>query len=601
MFDYQTFLSSVSSLPGVYRMFDAGRHLLYVGKARNLRQRLSSYFRTRQQSPKTQRLVAQIHAIEVTVTHTEVEALLLESTLIKTLQPRYNILLRDDKSYPYLHISAGNFPRISLRRGAKRDNNGRYFGPYPQASAARETLDLLQKIFRLRNCEDSAFAHRSRPCLQYQMQRCTAPCVGKVDAPTYQAQIADAAHFLAGGGEELLDDLAQRMSKCASALQFEAAAHYRDQISALRQIQQRQHIELENADLDVLATASAEGIACVQVFIFRHGRLLGNRAYFPKLPQNTTPQAILSAFLLQYYLDKPLPHTILLSHRPLQLPLVSAALQQRAGRCITLKTQARGTTAHWLAMAQRNADQALTAQLQSRVGRTRRWQELRTLLGLRKEITRIEGFDVSHTHGAAAVAACVVFDADGARRSAYRRYNIVGITPGDDYAALRQALQRRYSKLCATAQSLPDILLIDGGLGQLAQAISVLQELGIHEIIALAIAKGVERRRGDEEVYLAGAAEPLTLSPYAPALHLLQEVRDEAHRFAITGHRQRRAQQRTTSALKQIAGIGAQRRQALLRHFGGMQQVAQAGIADLAQVAGISAVLAQRIYDAFHS
>lgn len=599
MFDHQTFLQSVGSLPGVYRMLDAEGRVLYVGKARNLRQRLASYFRTQRQAPKTQRLVVQIHAIEVTVTHTEVEALLLESTLIKSLQPRYNILLRDDKTYPYLHISAERFPRLSLRRGNKR-GGGRYFGPYPQASAARETLDLLQKIFRLRSCEDTEFAHRSRPCLQYQMQRCTAPCVGKVGAPSYQAQITDVLHFLEGGGAALLDDLAQRMNSCAAALQFEAAARYRDQISALRQLQQRQYVEGESADIDVLACASAEGVACVQVFMFRHGRLLGNRGYFPKLPQSATPEAILSAFLLQYYLDKPVPSAVLLTHRPLQLPLVSAALQQQAGRRIALKLQARGAEVHWLEMALRNAEQELAARLNSKASRQRRWQALRELLGLQRDIARIECFDVSHTQGTAPVAACVVFDADGACRTAYRRYYIEGITPGDDYAALHQALMRRYSKLCAKRQSLPEVLLIDGGVGQLARALAVLEALQISDVIALGIAKGGERRPGCETLHLAGQSAPLQLPPHAPALHLLQEVRDEAHRFAITGHRQRRTQQRKVSALNQITGIGAQRRQALLRHFGGVKQVAQAGIEDLTQVAGISAVLAQRIYDAFH-
>ncbi len=599
MFDSKAFLQTLTALPGVYRMLDERGQALYVGKARNLKQRVSSYFRENHASAKTRRLVARIHAIEVTVTHTEVEALLLESTLIKTLQPRYNILLRDDKGYPYIHASSDAFPRLSLHRGAKRAP-GRYFGPYPSANAVRDTLDLLQKVFRLRSCEDAFFRSRTRPCLQYQIKRCTAPCVGQVDPGGYQRQVQDALRFLEGRSAQVIDDLTQRMEACAAALNFEEAARCRDQIVELRQIQQRQHVQGEDGDLDVAACATREGAACVQIFVFRQGRLLGNRAFFPALPDHAAPGTILSAFLAQYYLDKALPAEVLLSHAPAEATLLAQALQERAGRRVALSVRPRGERAHWLEMAQRNAEQALAAQCASRAGMQRRLAALREALGVDQELTRLECFDISHTQGEATVAAGVVFDAEGPRKSDYRRYNIQDITPGDDYAAMRQALTRRYTRLREEKATLPEILLVDGGRGQLTQALEVLEELSVTGVMAVGIAKGPERKPGGETLYVGKAQRPVHLPADCAALHLIQHIRDEAHRFAITGHRQRRARSRTVSALDDIAGVGPQRRQALLRHFGGLKQLTQAGVEDLAQVEGVSRELARRIYDAFH-
>lgn len=599
MFDSQAFLKTLTALPGVYRMLDERGQVLYVGKARNLKQRVSSYFRENQASVRTRSLVSRIHAIEVTVTHTEVEALILESTLIKELQPRYNILLRDDKGYPYIHASSGDFPRLSLHRGAKRAP-GRYFGPYPNANAVRDTLDLLQKVFRLRSCEDSFFRSRTRPCLQYQIKRCTAPCVGFVDPTSYQRQLRDAVLFLEGRSRQVINDLAQRMEALSAELKFEEAALCRDQIVELRQIQQRQHVEGESGDLDVAACATREGAACVQVFVFRQGRLLGNRAFFPALPGDEAAGVILSAFLAQYYVDKAIPAEVLLSHEPAEAALLAQALQERADRRVALTVHPRGERGRWLEMAQRNAEQALAAHCASRAGMRRRLEALREALGIDHDLARLECFDISHTRGEATVAACVVFDAEGPRKSDYRRYNIEDITAGDDYAAMRQALTRRYARLREEQGQLPDLLFVDGGKGQLTQAREALEALQVSGVMAVGVAKGPERKPGMETLYLLEENRPVILPADSAALHLVQQIRDEAHRFAITGHRQRRAKARTISALDGISGIGPQRRQALLRQFGGLKQLAQAGVEDLSQVDGISIELARRIYDAFH-
>ncbi len=598
-FDPRTFLNTLTALPGVYRMLDQRGATLYVGKARNLKQRVASYFRENQASARIRSLVSGIYAIEVTVTHTETEALLLESTLIKQLQPRYNILLRDDKGYPYIHVTGGDFPRLTLHRGAKR-TPGRYFGPYPSANAVRDTLNLLQKTFRLRQCDDPFFRARSRPCLQYQIKRCTAPCVGLTDAEGYRRQLGDALLFLEGKSGQLVDELAQRMETAAAALDFEIAATYRDQIAELRQIQQRQHVEGESGDLDVIACAVQGGQACVQVLVFRGGRLLGNRAFFPRLPEPDAAGAVLAAFLAQYYLDKAIPAELLVSHPPDEATLLAQALQERTGQRVAITVRVRGERARWLDMAQHNADQALTARLSSQAGMRQRLAALREALGIDHDLTRLECFDISHTQGEATVASCVVFGAEGPLKSDYRRYHIEGVTPGDDYAALHQALTRRYVRLRDEQGSLPDILFIDGGKGQLAQAQAVLETLSVTGVMMIGIAKGPERKPGLETLYLLEGNRPLILPADSAALHLAQQIRDEAHRFAITGHRQRRAKARTASALDEIPGIGPKRRQALLRQFGGLKQLTQAGVEDLAQADGVSAALAQRIYDAFH-
>ena len=598
-FDSKSFLKTLTVLPGVYRMLDARGRVLYVGKARNLRQRVASYFRENQASAKTRSLVVHIHTIEVTITHTETEALILESTLIKEHQPRYNILLRDDKGYPYIHLSEGDFPRLSLHRGAKRAG-GRYFGPYPNANAARDTLGLLQKVFRLRPCEDGFFRGRSRPCLQYQIKRCTAPCVGLIDRDGYRSQLRDAILFLEGKSGQLIAALAQRMDAAATALNFEEAALRRDQIVELRQIQQRQHVEGEDGDVDAIACAVRGGVACVQVFVFRGGRLLGNKAFFPRLPEDEEEAAVQDAFLAQYYLGRDVPAEILISPEPMDAALLAQAFSERVGRRVTISARVRGERARWLEMAERNAEHALAAQLSSQAGMRHRLEALREALGLEFDLSRLECFDISHTRGEATVAACVVFDGEGPLKSDYRRYNIDGITPGDDYAALRQALTRRYTRLQQESGRLPDILFVDGGKGQLAQAGDVLEELRVAGVMAIGVAKGPERKLGLETLYLFDENRPIILPVNSAALHLVQQIRDEAHRFAITGHRQRRAKARTTSVLDGIPGIGPKRRQALLKQFGGLKQLSRVGVEDISQVEGIDAELAQRIYDAFH-
>lgn len=600
-FDARAFLRTLTTLPGVYRMLDVDGGVLYVGKARNLRRRVASYFRKTVDSAKTRALVAQIAGVEVTVTHTEAEALLLEHTLIQRYRPRYNILLRDDKSYPYLLLSAHPYPRLLIHRGPRRAP-GRYFGPYPSATAVRETLTLLQRVFRLRQCEDSFFAHRSRPCLQYQIRRCSGPCTEMIGRAAYAADVADVVAFLEGRSSELVDTLVTRMETAAEHWRYEEAAALRDRIAQLRQVQERQHVSAaEGGDLDVVAVAIEGGAACVQVFFFRDGRSLGNKPFFPRMPDEQAPEQILAAFLVQYYLNHPPPAEILLSHQPDEATVVAEALAERAGRKVQLSVRVRGERARWLEMAQRNAALALAADIASRAGVRRRFEALQDALGLDAAIERMECFDISHTQGEATVASCVVFDGEGPRKSDYRRYNIEGITPGDDYAAMHQALTRRYTRLRDEDAALPDILFIDGGKGQLGQAEQVLAELGIAGVRLVGVAKGPDRRPGLEVLHLSGQDRPLTLAADSAALHLVQQIRDEAHRFAITGHRQRRAQARRTSALEAIPGIGPRRRQLLLKQFGGLQQLARAGVEDIAGVAGISKALAQRIYDAFHT
>ncbi len=600
-FDSKAFLKTLTTLPGVYRMLDAKGQVLYVGKARNLNKRVSSYFRGNPSSVKVRSLAAQVRAVEITVTHTEGEALILESNLIKQFQPRYNVLLRDDKSYPYIHLSAGDFPRLSLHRGAKHVP-GRYFGPYPNARAVYETLHLMQKVFRLRQCEDSFFRNRSRPCLQYQIKRCTAPCTALIDREGYQRDVHHAVLFLEGKSHEVIDSLVQRMEAASAELKFEEATVYRDQIVQLRQIQERQHVSGESGDLDVVACAAREGAACVQVLFFRDGRLLGNKGFFPRLPADEEEDngQIVSAFLAQYYLDKTPPAEILVDQDLEDAALLAQVLQERAGRKVVISARVRGERARWLELAQQNAEQALQSHLSSQAGMQRRLQALQAALELDAMPTRLECMDVSHTQGEATVASCVVFTEAGPLKTDYRRYNIDGITPGDDYAALRQALTRRYTRLRTGEGKLPDILLIDGGKGQLAQARAVLTELQVTGVTLIGVAKGPERKPGLELLYRAESAQPLILAADSPALHLVQQIRDEAHRFAITGHRRRRAKARTTSTLESIPGIGQKRRQALLKQFGGLRQLSRAGVEDIAGVAGISKDLAQRIYDSFH-
>jgi len=598
-FDAKAFLKTLTSLPGVYRMLDADGKVVYVGKARNLKKRVSSYFRSQPASAKVRSLLRQIHAIEVTVTHTEAEALILESTLIKRLQPRYNVLLRDDKGYPFIHLSADEYPRLSLHRGARRAP-GRYFGPYPNAHAVRETLLMLQKIFKLRQCDNVFFANRSRPCLQYQIKRCSGPCTEMISTAAYEQDVRDTVRFLEGRSNEVVDELVRRMETAAAELHFEQAALYRDQIMQLRQIQERQYVTAERGDLDVLACTLDGGSACVQVFFFRAGRLLGNNKYFPRIPPDETAADVLAAFIAQYYMSKDIPSELLVNQSLPDREWLMEALSQRAGRKVTISQRVRGERARWLEMAERNAAHALAAELSSRAGMQRRYDALGEALQLDFTPSRLECFDISHTLGEATVASCVVFNQDGPLKSDYRRYNIDGITAGDDYAAMRQALLRRYKRLQEENAKLPDIVFIDGGKGQLRQAQEVLNELQVNGLTLVGVAKGPERRAGLEALYLSGSKTPFILPADSAALHLVQQIRDEAHRFAIAGHRQRRAKKRKTSVLESITGVGQKRRQQLLKQFGGLQQLARAGVEDIARVDGISRELAQRIYDAFH-
>ncbi len=597
-FDPRSFLKSLTTRPGVYRMLDDSGKVLYVGKARNLKRRVGSYF-NRSLNLRMQQMVAQIRGIEVTVTHTEAEALILENNLIKRLKPRYNILLRDDKGYPYIHLSADPFPRLSFHRGARK-GKGRYFGPYPNGGSSRATLQLLQKLFPVRQCEESFYRNRSRPCLQYQIRRCGAPCVGLVTEKEYAQAVQEAVLFLEGKTSRVIEHLVSRMEQAAAALEYEEAARYRDRIARLRKIQERQYVSGEKGDLDLVACAVRGGSACIQLFSIRHGRNLGNKPFFPQLPEGAGETDLLAAFLSQHYPGRPIPKEIIVSSEPEEKALLQAALSAEAGHAVAIRSSVRGERARWLRMARQNAELALEARLASRAGMEARLEALQQALALDEPPERIECFDISHTGGKQTVASCVVFDTQGAVKRDYRRFNIQGIQAGDDYAAMEQALLRRYQRLQAGEGKLPDLLLIDGGAGQLAAAERVLGELAVNDVVLIGVAKGADRRPGMERLFLSGRKAPIILSPESPALHLIQQVRDEAHRFAISGHRRRREHHAKHSPLEGIAGIGPKRRQQLLKQFGGLQELAAAGVEDLARVDGISRQLAEKIYDTFH-
>ena len=597
-FDHKSFLKGLTSRPGVYRMLDSSGEVLYVGKARDLKRRVSSYF-SRSLNRRLQIVVSRIANIEITVTHTEAEALILENNLIKSLKPRYNILLRDDKSYPYIHLSDDPFPMLGFRRGARKDD-GRYFGPYPGAGPVRETLRLMQKLFPVRQCAESFFRNRSRPCLQYQIKRCTAPCVALITQQDYARDVRDAVLFLEGRADQVVDGLVQRMEQAAAELAFEEAARYRDQIATLRRIQERQYVSGERGDLDIVACASAGGVACVQLFFIRRGRNLGNKLFFPRMPEGEADSTLLSAFITQYYIGKQVPREIITGTRPADHLLLQKVLSQQAGHRVSLRVSVRADRARWLNMAKQNARLALDSRLASRAGMLQRVEALQNALKLDEAPARMECFDISHTGGELTVASCVVFDQQGAVKTDYRRFNIENIQGGDDYAAMQQALSRRYTRIQAGEGVLPDILFIDGGKGQLSTAAGVLEELAVNGVMLVGVAKGVDRKAGMEQLFLLGQDVPIILPADSPALHLIQQIRDEAHRFAITGHRQRRDRSRKTSVLETIPGIGAKRRQQLLKQFGGLQGVARAGIEDLTRVQGISRQLAEQVYLAFH-
>lgn len=599
VFDAQAFIKGLTSLPGVYRMMDADDTVIYVGKAKNLKKRVGSYFRKTGLTSKTQVMVAQIAHIETTVTHTENEALILENNLIKEFMPRYNVLLRDDKSYPYLFISGDSYPRLSVHRGAKR-KKGQYFGPYPSAGAVRESLNLLQKLFPVRQCEDSYYQNRSRPCLQYQIKRCTAPCVGLISEADYQQDVQHTILFLEGKNQQVMDELSTQMEQAAQNLQFEQAAAIRDKIISLRRVQERQYVSALHGDLDVLAGIVRDGMTVVEVSFIRGGRSLGSKSFFPRGASDVTEAELLAAFIPQYYLGKDVPSEILLSHLPEEAALLQAVLESESGHKVSLRKPQRGDATRWLKMAMTNAEISLTQRLSSRANLLQRFEALQDALALDELPKRIECFDISHTRGERTVASCVVFGLEGAIKSDYRKFNIEGITGGDDYAAMHQALSRRFTRLQKGEGKRPDLLLIDGGKGQISEAKAVLAELNLTDLPILGIAKGPARKPGEETLFLVGREGEVTLTADSPALHLLQQVRDEAHRFAITGHRARRAKARQTSSLEDIPGLGAKRRQKILQQFGGLQEVIRAGVEDLARVEGISPALAQKIYDRFH-
>jgi len=605
-FDAKAFLARAPESPGVYRMLDAGGTILYVGKAKDLKKRLASYFRSSGLVPKTAALVGHIADIQLTATHTETEALLLENHLIKQHHPRYNVLMRDDKSYPEIFLGTQHaYPRLGYHRGPHRQL-GRYFGPYPSSLAVKETLNLLQKIFRLRDCVDHEFSNRSRPCMQYQIKRCTAPCVGFIAQADYAQDVKDAQAFLEGRSQQVIHTLVTRMEQAAEKLAFEEAGMLRDRISQLRGVSEKQYISTQGGSVDVLACAQAGGVACVEVLTIRDGRNLGGRAYFPKNTDEHSEAEILSAFIGQMYLERETPRELLLSHAPEERQVLEQALSASAGHGVRIQAAPRGDRARWVDMARHNAQLALGQRLASRGNQQSRMENLSHALGFERLIQRVECFDISHTLGESTVASCVVFGMEGALKTAYRRYNIEGITPGDDYAAMQQALERRFAKTVQDDAALPDVLLIDGGAGQVARAQDVLQALNLSEtVMIVGVAKGVERRPGEETLLLASKrghdTRILDMPTHSPGFHLIQQVRDEAHRFAITGHRARRAKTRETSSLESIAGIGSQRRQQLLKHFGGLQALQRAGVEDICSVPGISAALAQRIYDHFHS
>ena len=598
MFDPKPVLDSLPALPGVYRMLDADAQVLYVGKAIDLKKRVSSYFQKTDLSPRIQLMVRQIAAIETTVVRSEAEALILENNLIKALAPKYNILFRDDKSYPYLMLSGHAWPQLAYYRGAL-DRHHQYFGPYPNGYAVRESIQVLQRVFRLRTCEDSVFTNRSRPCLLHQIKRCSAPCVGLIDADSYQADVRHAAAFLLGKQSELIDDLSAQMQAAAEALAFELAATLRDQIQALARVQERQFVS-SNAtqlDCDVIAAVVAEGLACVNLVMIRGGRHLGDKSHFPDRVIEMDAGDVLEAFLAQHYVGAPMP-PLMLVNQPVSEALVTV-LQAQAEHRLAVVHHTVGERRVWLEMSEKNARLAIDQRVLSKATQSHRLAALAEALAL-PGVERMECFDISHTLGEATVASCVVYDHGGMQSSQYRRYNISGITPGDDYAAMRDALTRRYSKLADGEGQLPDALLIDGGKGQVGVAVAVLDELGLSSLPIIGVAKGEGRKPGLETLILPREQKTLQLPKDHPALHLIQTLRDEAHRFAITGHRARRAKARTQSRLEDIPGVGPKRRQRLLTRFGGLKGVMAASVDELAQVEGVSLALAEKIHQALH-
>ena len=599
-FDAKSFVDSLPARPGVYRMLDARDDILYVGKARNLKSRVGSYFQASNVQPKVQALVARTHRMEVTITNSDTEALLLEFNLIKKHRPRFNVVLRDDKSFPFVHLETQHeFPRLAFYRGARKEP-GRFFGPYPSAGAVRETLQQLQKLFRLRNCEDTYFANRSRPCLQYQIQRCTAPCVGLITKEHYARDAAAAIKVLEGRDDEVQQELGRRMESAAQRLDFEEAARSRDQLANLKVIQSQQIVTSgSDHDADVIAVAVSNGEYCVALMFVRGGRSLGSTTFFPRAPL-AEPQEVMAQFVGQYYLEREAPAEILVERDFDDMSVLETTLAERAGRKVRISASVRGIRARWLDMMRNNAEQALKMRGLARDDIASSLEELRDAFELGEVPGRIECFDISHTGGTDTVASCVVFGSEGPLKSDYRRFNIAGITPGDDYAAMYQALTRRYKRIRDGETLKPDILLIDGGKGQLAEAGRVIDELGVTGIALIGVAKGPDRRPGQEQLFLLGQDAPTILPPDSRALHLIQRVRDEAHRFAIAGHRRKRAKRHSQSILETIPGLGPVKRRELLKQFGGLQGILRAGVDDFVQIRGLGRDLAQVIYEHLH-
>tara|TARA_R110002049_G_scaffold2743_1_gene20921 strand:- start:17526 stop:19349 length:1824 start_codon:yes stop_codon:yes gene_type:complete len=599
-FDDKAFLKTLTQQPGVYRMLNSDATILYVGKAKNLKKRVSSYFNRGSISPRIKQMIQQVAAMEVTVTNTEAEALLMENNLIKEHRPKYNILLRDDKSYPYILLSSHEFPSLSFYRGSKK-NKGEYFGPYASVGAVRETLSLLQKTFKVRQCSESYYRNRSRPCLQYQIERCSAPCVNMVSEKIYEKDVDFARQFLQGKSEQVINHLVSEMEKASEDLEFEHAAKLRDQIDALRQVSQQQYVSDLSSDCDIITCRLRDSLACVQVFQVRNKMNLGNKCFFPKIPAHYNEQELLSAFIGQYYLHRRPPEEIITAHEPAESDVLAEMLSNQREAKVKITSSVRGKRARWLEFANKNVATAFESRLASQSGMEQRFAALEEIFKLPEPVQRMECFDISHTSGELTVASCVVFNREGPSKSEYRKFNIDGITPGDDYAAMLQALTRRYTRLKKGEGKLPDILFIDGGKGQLTQAGQVMEELQVTDVLVVGVAKGVERKPGMEQLFILGDKQPIHLGGDSLALHLIQQIRDEAHRFAITNHRKRRNKSRTMSPLQGIPGLGPKRRQSLLKHFGGMRGIERASEQELAKVNGISKQLAQSIHEILHS
>lgn len=605
MFDPKPILKNLPNLPGVYRMVNAEDTVIYVGKAKDLKKRVSSYFNKNLPSPRTRMMVSQIVKIETTVTRSEAEALLLENNLIKGLMPRYNVLFRDDKSYPYIALTGDAFPRLAFHRGTQRQptksaGRNQYFGPFPNAVAVRESIQLLQKVFKLRTCENTVFANRSRPCLQYQIERCTAPCVDYINEADYAQDVHHAALFLEGKTSEVMDVLGDKMNTAAANQEYEAAAVFRDRMQALRQVQAKQFVsDFSVSDADVIACQALEGQHCINLVMIRGGRHLGDKSFFPKNSQDAELSETIEAFMTQHYTAQNTP-PMLVCGVEIAAKSFEEMLSEQANRKIRIITNPIGDKRVWLKMADTNAELALSQRAASSANQAAKLLALREALNLAETVERIECFDISHTMGEATVGSCVVFDKGDMQNSEYRRYNITGITPGDDYAAMRDVLTRRYKKVAAGEGKRPDLVFIDGGKGQLGIAIDVMQEVGLEDILLVGIAKGEERKPGLETMIFSDTGEMLNLESDNQGLHLLQRIRDEAHRFAITGHRAKRGKARITSSLEDIEGVGAKRRKALLTRFGGLDGVKNASIDELAQVDGVSQSLAEKIYDQLH-